>query len=265
MIDPHIAGKVALITGTNNPRGIGAATAHALALLGVRVIGLYVGAPSGEEMVAEIRSAGGDMVMSELDITADRAADRAFDIAEQAFGSVDILINNACSSGEDTFLPVADEQRDWIGRPLETITAATHADHFSVNSRAPALLMAEYVRRHRSRGGTWGRIVNVSTDGAAGFPNEISYWASKASLESYSRAAARELAPYGITVNIISPGPVQTGWFPDEFEPQMARDIPLGRVGRPEDIADAIVFLVSEQARWITGQLLRVNGGHRMG
>jgi len=264
MIDPEITGRVALITGTNNRHGIGAATARALAAQGVRICGIYLGQPGGETVAAEIHATGGEMAAHELDITTQEAASVAFDLAEQRLGPVEILINNACSSGQDTFLPAGAGERDWVGRPLETVSRKSHDDHFAVNSRAPALLMAEFARRHLARKSAWGRIVNISTDGAAGFPGEISYGASKAALESYSRAAAGELAPYGITVNLVSPGPVQTGWFPDELEPEMERDIPLGRVGRPEDIADAIVFLVSAQASWITGQVLRVNGGHRV-
>src|SRR5690606_36002205 len=103
--------------------------------------------------------------------------------------------------------------------------------------------------------------------GAGCFPNEVSYGASKAALESLSRSAAVEFGPLGINVNIISPGPTQTGdpgWITPEMEQQMAQRIPLGRPGRPEDLADVIVFLASHQARWITGQLIRVNGGHMM-
>jgi 3-oxoacyl-[acyl-carrier protein] reductase len=204
------------------------------------------------------------MLANELDITADGATEEAFDCAERHFGAVDILVNNACADGLDTLLPLEAAQPDKVNRPQETISRASFERQFMVNTRAPALLMAEFVRRHLARPAGWGRIVNISTDGAAGFPQEVSYWASKAALESYSRAAARELAAHGITVNIVSPGPIQTGWFPEKMEPEMARNIPLGRVGQPEDIADAVVFLVSEQARWITGQLLRVNGGHVM-
>jgi 3-oxoacyl-[acyl-carrier protein] reductase len=127
-----------------------------------------------------------------------------------------------------------------------------------------ALLVAEFARRHIASGAGWGRIINVSTDGASGFPDEISYWASKHALESYSRAAALELGPLGIAVNIVSPGPVQTGWISPELEQRILPNIPLRRVGQPEDIADAIVFLASDQARWITGQLLYVGGGNRM-
>ena len=106
--------------------------------------------------------------------------------------------------------------------------------------------------------------MNVSTDAASGYPDEVSYWASKQALESYSRAAANELGLFGITVNIASLGPVHTGWISKELESTLAAATPLGRVGEPADVADVIVFLASEQARWLTGQLIYVGGGHRM-
>jgi 3-oxoacyl-[acyl-carrier protein] reductase len=92
----------------------------------------------------------------------------------------------------------------------------------------------------------------------------VSYAASKHAIESYSRSAAAELGKYGITVNIIAPGPVQTGYIPPEAEAEIAAGTPLGRVGQPDDVAGVIVFLASEQARWMTGQLLYVGGGWRM-
>ena len=150
------------------------------------------------------------------------------------------------------------------GIAAETVTAASHDRHFAVNSRAVALAMAEFGRRHVRRGATWGRIVNVSTDGARGFPGEVSYGASKLALESYSRAAAAEFGRYGITVNAVSPAAVQTGWIAPEFEAAITDEIPLGRLGTPEDVADVVVFLASEQARWVTGQVLYVGGGHVM-
>ena len=110
----------------------------------------------------------------------------------------------------------------------------------------------------------WGRIINISADCAWGAPMEVSYRASKYALECYSRSAAAELGPHGITVNIVTPGPVQSGYIPSEAERGLIKDIPLGRIGRPEDIANAVVFFASEQAAWITGQLLFVHGGHRM-
>jgi 3-oxoacyl-[acyl-carrier protein] reductase len=125
-------------------------------------------------------------------------------------------------------------------------------------------MMAEYARRYIEQGARWGRIINVSTDGASGFSSEISYGASKHALESYSRAAASEFGKYGITVNTVSLGAVQTGWISLELEKEEASHIPLQRVGQPEDVADVIIFFASEQARWVTGQLLYVGGGHVM-
>jgi 3-oxoacyl-[acyl-carrier protein] reductase len=177
---------------------------------------------------------------------------------------VDVLVNNAASWRADTFLPPESSDHDWRGRPLQTITTESHDLHFAVNSRAVALLMAEYAGRHAERGATWGRIINVSTDGAPGFRGEVSYGASKNALESYSRAAAAELARFGITVNIVSPGPIQTGYLTPDQEQQLIPTIPLGRVGQPEDVADVIVFLASDQARWLTGQTLYAGGGHEM-
>ena len=110
----------------------------------------------------------------------------------------------------------------------------------------------------------FGRIINISADCAWGAPMEVSYRASKYALESYSRSAAAELGPYGITVNIVSPGPVQSGYISPEAEQDLIKEIPLNRIGQPEDIANAVVFFASEQAAWITGQLLFVHGGHRM-
>jgi len=111
---------------------------------------------------------------------------------------------------------------------------------------------------------TGGRIINISTDGAYAHASNVSYGASKFAVESYSRAAAYELGPYGITVNVISPGAVQTGWMTPVLEKAIAEGYPLRRIGKPEDIANAVIFFASEQAEWITGQVLHVGGGNRM-
>jgi len=292
MIDPGLKGKVVLVTGGNNPYGIGAATARAFATQGAAVFIQYLrqvvddkqaasadrpGVPfflkmqskSAAELVEAIRKAGGQADSCEGDLAEPDLVPMLFDRAEKQLGSVDILVNNAADYLADTFLPEETlEQGDralWDGGPLRsTITLASCDRHFAVNSRAVALMMREFARRHIERGRQWGRIVNVSADCSWGCPGEVSYRASKHALESYSRSAASELGPLGITVNIVSPGPVQTGYIAPELEEQLLAEIPLRKVGRPEDIADMIVFLASEQARWVTGQLITVHGGHRM-
>jgi 3-oxoacyl-[acyl-carrier protein] reductase len=290
MIDTGLKDKVVVVTGGNNPKGIGAATVRAFAAQGASVFIHYFQTKSehvkdiskiselGEDwynaaqtmtaqpVVDEIRVHGGRAECWEADLADSTLLPQLFDHAEQAFGPVQVLVNNAAYCKPDTFLlsQAGDRCIGGLGPGKTAFTAASHDQHFAVNSRAVALLMAEFTRRHIARAAGWGRIINVSTDGASGFPDEISYWASKHALESYSRAAALELGPLGIGVNVVSPGPVQTGWISPELEQKILPNIPLRRVGQPEDIADAIVFLASEQARWITGQLLYVGGGNRM-
>jgi 3-oxoacyl-[acyl-carrier protein] reductase len=136
--------------------------------------------------------------------------------------------------------------------------------HFAVNTRAPVLLMREFVRRYEARNATFGSIINISTDVARAFATQIAYGASKAALEAFTLSVAVEVGALGITVNAVAPGPVQTGWITPELEAQVLPWIPLGRVGSPEDVANAVVFLASAQARWITGQVVQVAGGHAL-
>lgn len=297
MINPNLQNKVALITGANH--GIGAATAQALAVQGAKIFINYLrlpplGSSSGilteqaqededqpapglalynfrrsqtaSEVIEKIRSQGGTVEALEADLTDLKSIPLLFDRAEATLGAVDILINNADYCVADTFLPPGQGEEAMIpaGYAPSFITAASHDGHFAVNSRSVALMMAEFARRRIEQGRHWGRIINLSTDGSSGFVREVSYGASKFAMESYSRAAASELGRYGITVNIVSPGPIQTGYIASELEQRVNLEIPLGRVGQPEDVADVVVFLASEQARWLTGQLLFVGGGHRM-
>ncbi len=174
---------------------------------------------------------------------------------------MDILVNNHTYCVLETFDPALAAGGVSAAHLL---TAATIDAHFAVNARAYALMMLEYGRRYLARGATWGRIINLSTDAAHAHPENVSYAASKHAIESYSRSAAVELGKYGITVNVVAPGPVQTGYITPEDEAAIAAGTPLGRVGKPEDIAGVIVFLASEQAHWLTGQQLYVGGGWRI-
>lgn len=295
MIDPGLEGKVALITGGNNPFGIGAAIARTFASHGTKVFIHYFRqatkisdneqnvresqnpglefflkqqVKTADEVLASIRDAGGNAKSWEGDLREPENVHRLFEQAEKAFGQVDILVNNAAEYIPDTFLPfniLGEKAEVWEEGPItSTIDEASHDRHFAVNSRAVALLMSKFAGRIIEKQKRWGRIINISADCALGAPMEISYRASKYALESYSRSAAAELGPHGITVNIVSPGPVQSGYIPSEAERELITDIPLKRIGRPEDIANAVVFFASKQAAWITGQLLFVHGGHRM-
>src|SRR5262249_32585671 len=295
MLDTGLDGKVTLITGANSPYGIGAAAARAFAAQGAAVFitylrqqidlspqakaepdaaalpgeGFYRAAQqlTAETVVRQIRAAGGRVETLEADLADPATVPLLFDRAEQAFGPIDVLVNNAAYCVPDTFLPpgkLSSDERAAGGAALQPITAESHDRHFAVNSRAVALTMAEFARRHVARGASWGRIINISTDGAPGFASEVSYGASKYALESYSRAAAKELGQFGITVNVMSLGPIQTGWIAPELERSVKEHTPLGRAGQPEDVADAMLLLAAEQARWITGQVIYVGGGHRM-
>lgn len=287
MIHTRLQNKVTLVTGVNNPLGVGAAAAKAFAAEGAKVFGTYLARParsattgrfglefyetqiskSPDEVVDAVRGLGGAMEVVPADLSDPAIIPLLFDQAEEVFGPVDVLVNNAAYDAPDTFAPQshpADTDKTVWGCPTSVLTADSHDRHFSINSRAVALMMAEYARRFVKRGAGWGRIINVSTDGASGFGTEVSYGASKHALESYSRAAAKELGKYGITVNVVSLGAIQTGWITPDLETKISSETPLGRIGEPEDAADVILFLASEQARWLTGQMLYVGGGHQM-
>lgn len=287
MTDLRLENKVVLVTGANH--GIGAAIAKAFAAQGAKVfitfyrdtcryseeelqqakasgIGgdiLYraMQQQSADPLLESIRTQGGIALAHEADLANPDNIPLLFNFCESHFGGVDVLVNNHTLCVLETFDPslVTDE-----GGGVQFITAAGIDAHFAVNARAYALMMSEYLNRYMKRGATSGRIINISTDAAHAHTANISYAASKHAIESYSRSAAAEIGKYGITVNIVAPGPIQTGYLPPKDVEEIASQTPLGRVGEPEDIADVVVFLASEQARWITGQLIYVGGGWRM-
>jgi len=288
MIDPKLSDKVVLITGGNH--GIGAATARAFARQGSQVFITYYRSAvppsldalqeileSGvggyelynalqnqpiEPLLEDIRSMGVSCAAWEADLGDTENIPALFDRCESSIGPVSVLVNNHTYCDLETFDP--DQVKD-EGFRIVLTNAASIDRHFAVNTRAYVLLMQEFVHRYLERGAETGRIINLSTDAAHEHPANISYAASKHAIESYTRSAAAELGKYAITANVVAPGPTQTGYITPQSERTIVHETPLRRLGQPEDVADVIVFLASHQARWVTGQLIYVGGGYRMG
>ena len=267
MVNYGLKDKVAIITGANNPQGIGAATALAFAREGAKVVLVYKKLPrpfdpaktgengvdryfaanaGGADAVAgQLREMGAEYLILERDISDEEAVKDIFAMVMQHFGSVDILVNNA-----------ADGDMEGIDT-IESITQAVIDDTFAINVRGSLLMIREMLRCR----GDYGRIINLSTDAAQVFAGQITYGASKATIEALTRSIALEVAKYGVTVNCVAPGPTQTGWIDEELEKAVLPLIPMGKLIQPEDIAETILFLASRQANMITGQVIKVSGG----
>jgi 3-oxoacyl-[acyl-carrier protein] reductase len=270
-MDPRdLRDHVALVTGGNH--GIGAAAARALAARRARVVISYLrltdavdpGIPDeyrrnraqdAELVLTAIREQGGDAVAIEADL-ADRATPiRLFDFAESAFGPVDILINNASAWLADTFVP---STPDRLGRNTTSVSVDTFERQFAVDARGSAALIAEFTHRHAARHATWGRIIGLTSGGPHGFPGEVSYGAAKAALENYTMSAAFELASLGITANIVHPPVTDTGWITDDVRRHVAGRPDLIHIAEPSEVAAIIAFLVSDEARLITGNVIHL-------
>lgn len=237
-----LSGKAAIVTGAS--RGIGRAIAERLAAEGARVVVNYSNsAAAAEALAARI---GGIAVRA--DVSQKREVAEMFDHAEAVFGGLDIVVNNA---GVALMKPLA----DFSDEEFERV--------FAVNARGAFYCCREAARRLRQD----GRIVNISTGATVGGTAGGSvYCASKASVEQFTRALARELAPRRITVNTVSPGFTETDMFASlphlaDLAPKLT---PLGRAGKPDEVAAVVAWLCSEDARWITGQNIQAGGGLTM-
>lgn len=265
-----LSDRVALVTGANH--GIGAAIARRLAYGGARVALTYLrivdepesGIPDSyrrnrasgaSEVVEAIRAEGGEAFEFEADLADERSASSVFDAAEDHFGPVDVLVNNASGWLADTFKSA---KTDRFGRELQRVSGESMDRVFAVDAKATALLIAEFAGRHIGRGATWGRIISLTSGGPLGFPEEVSYGAAKAALENFTMSAAFELAAYGVTANVVYPPVTDTGWVTTSIEQVVAESGDLLHVAAPEDVADVIVFLASEEARLITANVVRL-------
>ena len=240
--------KVAIVTGGS--RGIGAAISKRLSRDGAKLL-INFGAndAAAESVKKDIEANGGEVYLMKGDVSNPHIIKELFDAATARFGGFHILINNAGISGH---------------QPLGEIGVEFCDRLFAINLRAVLLTINEAARRMTEG----GRIINISSIAArSALPGGAAYAATKAGVEAITRVAAAELGPRGITVNAVAPGATETDMLRRFFEEdkgektKMLQSTPLGRLGQPEDIADVVAFLASEDSRWITGQVIAASGG----
>jgi len=245
----RLAGKVAVVTGAST--GIGTGIARGLAEAGASVVVNYAGDRAGaDRVVAEIVGKGGEAVAVRGDVSKAADVERLLEEAVRAFGRLDVLVNNA---GVYAF------------GPFESITEKEFRRHYDVNVLGPILTVREALRHFGPDGGS---VINISSIvGSRPLPTTSLYASTKAALENLTMSLSVELAPRKVRVNAVAPGHTESegtaamGLFEGEEGKRMAGNTPLGRIGTPDDVAPAVVFLASDESRWITGEIIRASGG----
>jgi 3-oxoacyl-[acyl-carrier protein] reductase len=244
--DP-LRGRVAVVTGAGRRAGIGAAICRALARRGADVLFTHWGTSENEPrtLLEELRGAGVRAETMELDLSLPESPERLLDAVTELLGPPSILVNNAAHSTRDGY---------------KALDAATLDAHYAVNLRATALLSVVFAQRFD--GETGGRIVNLTSGQSLGpMPGELAYAATKGAIEAFTRTLAAEVGHKGMTVNAVNPGPTDTGWMTEELRQELSAKFSARRVGEPEDAARLVAFLASDEAAWITGQVIHSEGG----
>ena len=247
----NLQGKVALVTGAR--RGMGKAHALALAAQGATVVITDVNQSECEFVADEVRTKGGETTCHKLDVSNKADVDRVFDEVIAKYGRLDILVNNAGIYQPKPFLEMTEEEWD---RTID------------INLKGE-FLCAQRAAKEMAKN-KWGRIINIASIASGGVGVGIAggahYTASKGGIIGMSETLAIELAPFGITVNVIGPGAIDTPMvgaasLPKEVMDAMLAGVPMKRMGRPEEVSAAVVFLASDEASYVTGATLYVDGG----
>lgn len=242
-----LSDKVALVTGAS--RGIGRAIALLLAERGAKVVVNYAGSQAAaEEVVSRIRQAGGEASAVQGNVAIAEEADKLIAAATELYGRLDILVNNAGITKDNLLIRMKEEEWD-------AVIATNLKGVFNCTKTAARIMMKQ----------RYGRIINVTSVVAlTGNPGQANYVAAKSGVIGLTKSNARELASRSITVNAVAPGYIQTDMtavLNEDVKDSLQKQIPLGRMGEPEDIARAVAFLASDEASYITGQVLTVDGG----
>ncbi len=245
----RLQGKIALVTGAAG--GIGAATAKRFAREGASVVVNDARAEGLEAVAADIRAAGAKALVVVGDVAKKADVERLVGGTVQAFGRLDILINNAGINRDAMAAKMTEEQWDAV---------------LAVNLKGTFLCAQAVLPGMRER--AWGRVINTSSIGSLGNIGQANYAASKAGVIGLTKTLALEYARYGVTVNAVAPGPVMTPMLagvPDQIKEKIVAQVPVGRIAAPEEIAGVHVFLASDEAAFITGQVIFVDGGMSVG
>jgi 3-oxoacyl-[acyl-carrier protein] reductase len=248
--------RIAIVTGASRRRGIGAAVCQSLAQADVDIFFTHWSPydrlmPWGAEedepdyLQKQVQALGVSCEHLMVDLGTIDAPQRIMQTVEAQLGPASILVNNATHDDTDA--------------PFDQLDAPTLDAYYAVNVRGTMLLSIEFARRFKLPEG--GRIINLTSgQGRGAMPGKLAYVATKGAIEAFTTTLAAEVAPRGITVNAVDPGPTDTGWMTEELKQELLSRSPMGRLGQPEDAARLITFLASEDARWITGQIIHSSG-----
>lgn len=249
--------RIAIITGASRRRGIGAAICLVLAQAGIDIFFTHWspydqrmpwGAEEDEpiQLQKEVQAMGVRCEHLMIDLSTADASQRIIQMVEEQLGPASILVNNAA--------------HDDTNAPFDQLDAPTLDAYYAVNMRGTILLSIEFARRFILPAG--GRIINLTSgQGYGPMPGKLAYIATKGAIDAFTITLAVEVAPRGITVNAVDPGPTDTGWMTEDIKRELLPHFPMGRIGQPEDAARLIAFLASEDAGWVTGQIIRSRGG----